>query len=482
MKRNMKYLFACCLLIVSVHLQAQNENQGSSPFVVKPYLQIGQSPSASSLDLLWQTADENADWVVEVKNPGNKNWAPATKPGFTFISAKGISRRKAYTVHLTELAPGSIFNYHLSKNGKIIFTATAMAPKNPEQPYRFVVSGDIGAATPDAKLLSRQAFLAKPDLVMIPGDIVYEHGLISEYDTKFWPVYNADISNDSGAALMRSVPFVAAPGNHDTEEKDFDKYPGALAYFLFWDQPVNGPLQKEGGPSYPLLKISDSARKAFMETAGNRFPVMTNFSFNYGNAHWLVLDANPYVDWTDKALTDWIEKDLAAAAGATWRFVAFHHPGFSSSREHFEQQHMRLLSPLFEAGKVDIVFNGHVHNYQRSFPLRFVPDKKGTLLVGGKDNKTVRGRVVNGRWTLDKIFDGKTNTKSNGVIYIVTGAGGQELYNPEQNNDPDSWQKFTCKFISSTHSLTVVDINGKSLKLHQLDTNGKELDAIEITK
>jgi hypothetical protein len=143
---------------------------------------------------------------------------------------------------------------------------------------------------------------------------------------------------------------------------------------------------------------------------------------------------------------------------------------------------MRLLSPIFEKGKVDIVFNGHVHNYQRSFPMFFAPAKKGTLLVGGKDNKTIRGRVVNGLWTLDKPFDGKSNTKPNGVIYIVTGAGGQTLYNPEQQNNPDSWQKFTDKFISTIHSFTVVDVKGKTLKLKQVDINGKVVDALEINK
>jgi hypothetical protein len=141
-----------------------------------------------------------------------------------------------------------------------------------------------------------------------------------------------------------------------------------------------------------------------------------------------------------------------------------------------------LLAPIFEKGNVDIVFNGHVHNYQRSFPMSFVPDKNGTLLVGGKDNKTIRGRVVTGKWTLDKTFDGKSNTKPKGVIYIITGAGGQTLYNPEQNNDPDSWQKFTNKFISIIHSITVVDINGKQLKLRQVAADGKELDSIRITK
>jgi hypothetical protein len=31
---------------------------------------------------------------------------------------------------------------------------------------------------------------------------------------------------------------------------------------------------------------------------------------------------------------------------------------------------MRRLSRIFEAGNVDIVFSGHVHNFQRSLPLR----------------------------------------------------------------------------------------------------------------
>jgi hypothetical protein len=165
-----------------------------------------------------------------------------------------------------------------------------------------------------------------------------------------------------------------------------------------------------------------------------------------------------------------------------WHFVLFHHPGFNSSREHFEQQQMRLLAPLFEAGKVDVVFNGHVHNYQRSFPLKFTPDRKGTLMVGGKDNKTLRGRVVNGKWILDKKYDGENITQANGVIYLVTGAGGQDLYNPEQENDPDSWQKFTNKFFSTDHSLTYIESKGETLYFKQIASSGKIVDEFKLTK
>jgi hypothetical protein len=64
----------------------------------------------------------------------------------------------------------------------------------------------------------------------------------------------------------------------------------------------------------------------------------------------------------------------------------------------------------------------------------------------------------------------------------VTGAGGQSLYNPEQENDTDSWQKFTNKFISTQHSFTVIDVNGKSIIVRQLNAAGKELDKFEISK
>lgn len=230
------------------------------------------------------------------------------------------------------------------------------------------------------------------------------------------------------------------------------------------------------------MTASADNRKAFTDAAGEAYLKMSNYSFNYGNAHWTVIDSNPYVDFTDKALQDWIAADLASAKDATWRFVMFHHPGFNSAREHYEQQHTRLLSPIFEVGKVDVVFTGHVHNYQRSFPLTFVPDKKGVLLVASMGAKSARGRVVNGQWKLDKSFNGKTNTKPKGIIYLVTGAGGQTLYNPEQNNDPDSWQRFTDKFHSNVHSLTVADVNGKTLSIRQIDVNGKELDSFTVTK
>jgi acid phosphatase type 7 len=127
----------------------------------------------------------------------------------------------------------------------------------------------------------------------------------------------------------------------------------------------------------------------------------------------------------------------------------------------------------------NVVFNGHVHNYQRSDPLHFVPSAEN----GAAPNvgKVSRGRLVGGKWTLDKKFS-QSDTTPDGVIYLVTGAGGQHLYNPEQQDDPRSWQEFTYKHVSKVHSLTVADIDGSRLTVRQLTPDGDEVDRFVITK
>ncbi|HET6766407.1 MAG TPA: metallophosphoesterase [Chitinophagaceae bacterium] len=475
----MRYYILGFVLCFSLQTYTQSNQQPE--FLVKPYLQIGKKPSPQSLQLLWHATVSNDVWLAEYKNSGATEWIKCESQTSSKIAVAGIEPFTVYSTSFNGLMPGRTFMYRVSRNGKVVFSSEAKSLKSPEQSYRIAISGDMGAGTGQAKKIAYEIYKVKPDMVTIAGDIVYNRGLASEYKTKFWPVYNKDVADTSGAPLMRSIPFMAAVGNHDALTRDLDRFPDALAYYHFWDQPLNGPDGIEGGAFVPVLLGSDVNKKAFYDGAGNNYPRMTNFSFDYGNAHWTVIDSNPYVDWNDSTLRDWLAKDLATAANATWRFVLYHHPCFNSSRAHYEQQQMRLIAPILEKGKVDLVFAGHVHNYQRTYPLTFKPDNLGIHLVGGTTNTRI-GKTVNGRWTLDKSFNGKRNTKPNGVIYITTGAGGQGLYNPEQTKDKDSWQKFTVRFESRVHSFTILDVNGTELVLRQVDINGKEVDKVRITK
>ena len=83
---------------------------------------------------------------------------------------------------------------------------------------------------------------------------------------------------------------------------------------------------------------------------------------------------------------------------------------------------------------------------------------------------------------MDKTFDGIGNTRPKGVLYLITGAGGAALDSPEQQNKPAAWQPFTAKYIANVHSLTTIDINGKTLMFRQISAQGKELDRFTVTK
>jgi 3',5'-cyclic AMP phosphodiesterase CpdA len=490
-------LFAASLLSVALLLGGTIRG----PFLEKPYLQLGDSPKLSaseSLVLLWHTDNTPAQWTVEVRTAKDSKWRAMEKPssqtvvapaGAPAVAGKNGAKRDApgspaidphlvYRARMTGLVPGHEFRYRVLKFGAPVFESTARARKSAAQPQRFVLFGDCGQGTPAENAVAYQALLAKPDFIFIPGDIVYDSGRISEYRTRFFPAYNADeAAAATGAPLLRSIPFIAAPGNHDTDLRNYQRYPEALAYFLYWDQPLNGPVAPPGAvKASHVLTGSADAQAAFQEGAKPRYPRMANFSFDYGNAHWTVIDANTYMDWSNPSLRDWLVADLAAARSATWRFVGFHQPGFNSSHEHFAEQQMRALSPLFEAGHVDIVFSGHVHNYQRSFPLKFAPKPQPDGSPNGPHGE------VAGDWKLDEKFGDGAAARPRGVIYIVSGAGGAALYNPEQQTDPSSWQPFTSKFISQQHSFSVVDIDGKTLRLRQISDTGTELDAFRIAK
>lgn len=459
--------------------------QGPGIFEVKPYLQLGDAPGLGAdgretLALLWQTSDREASWSVEVKAASEGPWnteAPAT---WRRISVGGVPRFRLYRSTLTGLIPGEPFAYRVRQGGNIVFEAGGRGRKPAGKPHRFVVFGDCAAGTSEQSAVAFQAYNAGPDYVVVTGDVVYTRGRVSEYLDTFFPIYNEDkVSPGGGAPLLRSTLFMAAPGNHDLIERNLDAYPDGLAYFYYWAQPLNGPEVASGANGTPILKGSASRQRAYLEAAGRAYPRMANFSFDYGDVHWTILDANTYSDWTDPVFRDWLEADLASAQNAAWRVVAFHQPGFHSSRTHAEDQRMRLLAPVFESGKVAVVFNGHVHNYQRSRPIRFVPNPPPA--DGGGKAYGPYGQVE-GRLSVDTTYDGLAHTEPEGVIYVVTGAGGARLYDTGQNDDPGSWKDYTARFVSNVHSLTVADVTPRALMVRQVSAEGKELDRFVVTR
>jgi len=442
------------IFLFAAFLQAQDT------FLVKPYLQLGDAPKVAvreRLDLLWHAEDRDAVWNVEVK--AARGWSVQAAPTYRRLDAPPLPAHRIYRATLRNLMPGARVPYRVKLNGTVVFEAEARTRRRDS--HRMIVFGDAADGSKEQAAIAKAVAAQQPDAVFITGDLVYGRGRAAEYRQHFFPIYNGEET-----PLLRRVPFLGVPGNHDVP---FAQWPDASAYFAYWSLPLNGPALKPGAPN--AAPVAAGVHDAMVAAAGPAFPRMASYSFDYGQVHWTVLDSNVYTDWESPVLKAWLEADLKAARGATWRIVALHHPLFHSSRSHLGDQWMRPISPILEKYGVDLVLAGHVHNYQRTAPLRFKPTKVGP-----------RGKPVDGAFTVDETFDGRTATHAKGIIHIVTGAGGAELYDPWQTDAKASWQPWTRAFVSDRHSFTVLDVEAKTLKLRQLDAGGRELDAITLTK
>ena len=447
------------------------------PFLATPYLQLGPSPAADSLALLWHADDFDADWSVEVRSPASGPWRAAGRPESRPVRIVGVERHRVYRSELSGLAPGEVFRYRVKLGGTSAFEAEARARPAPGRPQRFVAFGDCAANTPEQRQIAYQVHRLRPEMVLITGDIVYFRGRIGDYRVKFFPIYAAaEASPTLGAPLLGSTLFVAAAGNHDLLINDFDQDADLMAFFMYWSQPLNGPIAPPGVALAPPLRGAEPRRRAMLEAAGPNYPRMANFSFDQGDVHWTVLDSNPYILWSQPALRAWVEADLASAAGKPWRFVSFHHPGFNSSVAHEDEQQMRLLCDIFERRGVSIVFSGHVHNYQRTYPMKFV-------VKTYPDGRTpAPATPVEGEWTLDRDYDGSTRTRPKGVIYLITGAGGARLYDPGQTAHPETWKPFTRKYVADVHSFTAVDLTPDAATVRQIDADGVTIDEFTVAR
>lgn len=140
---------------------------------------------------------------------------------------------------------------------------------------------------------------------------------------------------------------------------------------------------------------------------GAGFLRLTNYTFSWQDTFWVVLDGNKYLDWSEKALRNWLLSVLESS-DATWKFVTFHQPGFSDDVKYGRDQRMRMIADVLEKGGVDIVFSGHCHFYQRHRPLQFTPLTKRPLPDG----------TVTGTMTIDREFDGVTMTSPEGSFTL----------------------------------------------------------------
>ena len=460
-------------------------------FTALPYVQPGNASrlvnGAETAVIVWQTEHHSAEFMLDYGPTPAYGKSATVARTERWQGSADADRRYNYAADLSALELSRRYFYRLSGGGHVIAEGHFTTRKKRGERARFVAFGDNAHGDPGQRAVAYYSYRANPDFIMNTGDNVYESGLDSEYAAYFYPIYNADKSDPAvGAPLLRSMPFYTVLANHDVAHKDaqgrpaadFDQNRDSLGYYTAMHLPRNGPT-----PNPTVLIGSPQWISDFRTCAGGRYPNMANYSFDYGDAHFLCLDSNVYVDPTAPALRAWIEADLKGT-DALWKFAVYHHPSFNAGDKHYKEQQMRALSPLFEVQGVDFCLSGHEHTYQRTRPLRFQPKD-----MTKASPEFVDDRRIPGVFSTDQEFDGKTHRRPEGIIYVTTGAGGKELYDPGFDQAPEKWlhpedgnEAYVARFISEQHSLTVFDVNGKELVMTQIGERGDVLDTIRVSK
>ena len=211
---------------------------------------------------------------------------------------------------------------------------------------RFAVIGDTGTAARIQLDLARQMAAWHERVgfafVLMTGDNIYGADTPAEMKRKFEDPY--------APLLSKNIKFYAALGNHDNPNQRF----------------------------YKLYNMDGQQYYTFRPKMGARF---------------FAIDSN-YIDRKQLA---WLEKELAAS-GSEWKIVFFHHPLYSSGRNHGPALSTReVLEPVFVKHGVSVVLTGHEHFYERIKPqkgiLHFISGGGGKLRPGDirKDPQTAKG-------------------------------------------------------------------------------------------
>ncbi|XP_051115375.1 purple acid phosphatase-like isoform X2 [Andrographis paniculata] len=287
----------------------------------------------------WVTVDEQGSSTVlywaENSNERKKKKAEGKVTRYTFYNYTS-----GYIHHCTvgNLEYNTKYYYEIGIGHTTrTFWFTTPPPVGPDAPYTFGLIGDLGQSYDSNKTLTHyEKNPKKGQTLLFVGDLSYADRY-DFHDNRRWDSW--------GRFVERSVafqPWIWTAGNH---EIDFDPKIGETK-----------PFKPHKHRYYVPYKASKSTEPFW-------------YSIKRASAHIIVLASySAYGKYTPQYT--WLEEELPKVnrSETPWLIVLMHSPWYNSYNYHYmEGETMRVMyEPWFVKYKVDVVFAGHVHAYERS--------------------------------------------------------------------------------------------------------------------
>lgn len=304
-----------------------------------------------------------------------------------------------HEVTLAGLSPDTQYFYGIGSTVSNLATASDFTFFTPPAvgtrgAYRFWAFGDAGTGDANQANVFRAytnfTGTRYTDGLLALGDNAYDAGTDPEYQAKFFNVYSS---------VLRQSAVWSTVGNHETAQSANPSL--SIPYFQNFSFPTAG---ESGGVASGTEKY---------------------YSFDYGNIHFICLDAMSSSRAAGSPMLTWLQSDLASTL-QDWIVAFWHHPpytkGSHNSDTEIELIEMRQNAlPILEAGGVDLVLCGHSHLYERSwlidghYGLSTTFNPSTMLLDGGDGRETGAGPY--------RKPDGLSANQ--GAVYVVAGSSGK---------------------------------------------------------
>lgn len=281
----------------------------AAPLTKGPYL---QAPGPTAMTVMWET---------HANEPGLLRFGEADRRDRTIGPIKptavqsGDQTFYVFEANLTGLKPNTAYSYEAQAGGDRSGPRRFKTFGTNQDKVSFIAYGDTRTNPDKHKGVVAHFERFAPEFILHSGDLVAKG---KEYD--LWaPQFFEPLAN-----IIDHVPMLPSIGNHEQDGANYLVYfhqPGSKEFFYSCDI----------GPVHVI-------------TLDSRLPKPADDQFQF------------------------VAADLRASR-APWKVVLLHHPVFNLGAHATLWGHENYL-PLFRETKVDIVFAGHSHLYERFRPLR----------------------------------------------------------------------------------------------------------------
>ncbi|CAM4479854.1 purple acid phosphatase family protein [Paenibacillus typhae] len=402
------FLVLIVAAVVFERLKAERAEAGLLPGTPYNLVTTFKGDAATSRAFTWYTEDAAAAGRLEVVKGEN-----ASFDGTSVIRVQAedttiktdAGKRGVHKAEVSGLEPDTVYTYRAGsgEDGEWSAAASFTTAEADTDEVTFInVTDSQGITAADFAVWGRtlnKAFETFPaaQFIVHNGDFTEE-----AEDSSAWNSFFSNVDS-----LVTRIPLMPVTGNHDEVDEQ------AAEFTSHFNVPDNGAKGSIAGTSY---------------------------SFDYGAVHVTVLNTESNL----KKQTEWLKKDLASTDKA-WKIVAMHRPAYGGNT----YKKLDDWVELFDKYKVDLVLQGHNHEYSRSYPL-------------------LDGKVVTEKQ--------RSAGAVRGTVYVVTNASGNKF-----NEKKEDQFYHAVHFQNNMAMFAGITISGKVLSYQAYDVDGNKLDEFTLT-